>query len=103
MKSTIQILPIIPTTAESENYVQIQQPEVKPNVDQDVRKIHTASVRAVGNDPIFANNVLPLPTVLHGILTFLILKNFARYVCLTLLLQFFTFASFHSNHKFDGI
>ncbi|XP_022891590.1 probable AMP deaminase [Olea europaea var. sylvestris] len=65
MKSTIQILPIIPTTAESENYVQIQQPEVKPNVDQDVRKVHTASVRTVGNDPIFANNILPLPTVLH--------------------------------------
>ncbi|KAL2543061.1 AMP deaminase [Abeliophyllum distichum] len=65
LNPTIQILTNIPTKAESDNYVQIQQPEAKPNVDHDVRKVDTASVRTVGNDSFFANNILPLTTILH--------------------------------------
>lgn len=50
--------------------------EAKANVDHGGGKVDTASVHTVGNDPIFANTILPLPSTMHGTLKCLVQMDY---------------------------
>lgn len=68
--SNIQKISSVPSKAENVNSVLVQKRksianEAKANVDHGGGKVVTTSVHTVGNDPIFANTILPLPSTMH--------------------------------------